>query len=176
MFSDWTEALKLQHAGLSGAAGRPRHGLVTATDPANHAVRIKLQPEEIVTGWIPDPGLACAGLRICCPCEVGTQVLAVPVEGDAEHPVIIARLFDATTLPPTSPATGKPVQPGELGIFLADGTFLHVSNEKVSVKGTLHVDGAIIATGDVTASGISLLQHVHGGVQAGQSLTDRPQG
>ncbi len=176
MFSDWTEALKLQNAGLSGAQGRPRHGLVTATDPSNHAVRIALQPEGIVTGWIPDPGLACAGLRICCPCEVGTQVLAVPVEGDAEHPVIIARLFDATIVPPTSPATNKPVQPGEIGIFLADGTFFHVSNQMVSMKGTLHVDGAITVTGDITAAGISLLRHVHGGVQAGSDLTTASQG
>lgn len=162
-------------ASASSVSGRPRHGVVSAVDPNTHSVKVTIQPEGIVSGWIPDPGLACSGLRIACPAETGTQVLLVPVEGDAEHPVIVARLFDTTIAPPTSPFTNKPVQPGEIGIFLADGTALHITSGAVSIKGALHVQGSIVATGDVTANGISLDQHVHGGVQAGNSLTTAPE-
>ena len=169
-----------QHFGLLAASasalpGRARHGIVSAVDPTAHAVKVTVQPEGVVSGWIPDPGVACSGLRIACPAEVGTQVLLVPVEGDAEHPVIVARLFDTTVLPPKSPITGRPVQPGEIGIFLADGTALHLASGAVSIKGTLHVDGAIVATGDVTAGSISLEQHVHGGIQSGNSRTTQAQ-
>ncbi len=45
----------------------------------------------------------------------------------------------------------------------------------MSIKGALHVQGTIVATGDVTANGISLDNHVHGGVQAGNSLTTAPE-
>ena len=169
-----------QHFGLlaasaSSVAGRPRHGVVSSVDPATHSVKVTVQPEGVVSGWLPDPGIACAGLRIACPAEVGTQVLLVPVEGDAEHPVIVARLFDTTMLPPTSPFTNRPVQPGEIGIFLADGTALHVSAGAVSVKGQLVVQGGITVSGDVIANGISLDHHQHGGVQTGGGLTSTPE-
>lgn len=173
--SGLTQHFGLLAASASSLAGRPRHGIVTAVDPTTHSVKVTIQPEGIVSGWIPDPGLACAGLQIACPAETGTQVLLVPVEGDAEHPVIVARLFDTTITPPISPFTNTPVQPGEIGVFLKDGTALHIASGSVSIKGILHVQGAIVATGDVTASGISLDHHVHGGVQAGNSLTTAPE-
>ena len=173
--SNLTQHFGLLAASASSVSGRPRHGVVTAVDPTTHSVKVTIQPEGIVSGWIPDPGLACSGLRISCPAETGTQVLLVPVEGDAEHPVIVARLFDTTVQAPKSPFTNKPVQPGEIGIFLADGTALHVTNGSVSIKGALHVEGGINATGDVTANGISLDHHVHGGVVAGNSLTTAPE-
>lgn len=169
-----------QHFGLlaasaSSVAGRPRHGVVSAVDPTTHSVKVTIQPEGVVSGWIPDPGIACAGLRIACPAETGTQVLLVAVEGDAEHPVIVARLFDTTMLPPVSPFTSKPVQPGEIGIFLGDGTALHISAGMISMKGQLNVEGSIAVTGDVTANGISLDHHQHGGVQTGSNLTAQPE-
>ncbi len=169
--SDWTETLKLQAASAIGVSGRARHATVSATDPNSHAVKVALQPDGIVSGWIPDPGLACLGLRIACPCEIGTQVLVVPVEGDAEHPVIVARIFDAVTTPPQSPATGKPVQPGEFGVFLEGGAYLHMSGGTTTIGGALHVAGAVTATGDVVAGSISLESHVHGGVATGTGVT-----
>ena len=43
------------------------------------------------------------------------------------------------------------------------------------VIGNLYVDGDIEVTGDVTASGVSLVHHTHGGVQSGGSNTGAPQ-
>lgn len=44
----------------------------------------------------------------------------------------------------------------------------------VSIEGNLTVEGAIDASDDVTGSGISLVSHTHGGVQAGGSDTQAP--
>ena len=172
--SDWTETLKLHAAASIGVSGRARHATVTATDASNHAVKVELQPDGITSGWIPDPGLACAGLRIACPCEIGTQVLVVPVEGDAEHPVIVARVFDAVTTPPNSPATGQPVQPGEFGIFLQGGSYLHMRAGGCTIGGALHVAGAVTTTGDVVAGTVSLQTHVHTGVSTGDGVSGPP--
>ena len=162
-------------ASTSSVAARPRHGVVSSVDPSTHSVKVTIQPEGVVSGWIPDPGIACSGLRIACPAEVGTQVLLVPVEGDAEHPVIVARLFDTTMLPPTSPFTNEPVQPGEVGIFLSDGTALHLTAGAISIKGQVNVRGSLTVSGDVTGNGISLSHHQHGGIQSGSSLTTPPE-
>ena len=43
-----------------------------------------------------------------------------------------------------------------------------------SMSGDFTLDGSMNATDDVTASGISLNSHVHGGVQAGESDTSGP--
>lgn len=167
-------ALRMQTAIQSGSEGQARHAIVTAVDASQHAVKVTTQPEGLVSGWLPDPGFACAGLRIACPSEIGTQVLIVPVEGDAEHPVIVARLFDTVQTAPVSPATGQPVQPGEIGIFLQNGPYLHLTSTAVYMKGTLILDGSVQATGDVLASGISLHNHLHGGVAAGSGQTSAP--
>jgi phage baseplate assembly protein gpV len=39
---------------------------------------------------------------------------------------------------------------------------------------TLNVTGDIVVNGDVIASGVSLVDHVHGGVAAGSSSTAAP--
>ncbi len=99
---------------VAGQLAQPQFGIVSAVDPVAHACKVTLQPDGVETGWIPDAALACGSLRVSSPCEVGTQVKCTPTEGDAEHPVIVARVFDATMTPAMSPLTGKPAQPGEM--------------------------------------------------------------
>ena len=170
----WLEALKLHSAVHATAGGQPRHGIVTSVDPVNHAVKVRIEPEGVESGWIPDGVLAAYGLKIACPSEVGTQVLLVAVEGDAEHPVVVARLFDTTVTAPTSPATSAPVQPGEIGVFLASGVYLHLTQSGLHVGGDLTINGSITATGDIVTSDISLQQHLHSQVQTGESLSGPP--
>lgn len=49
------------------------------------------------------------------------------------------------------------------------------SSRPVTVNADLHVNGSITASGDVTGGGISLDEHVHGGVQTGGGDTGKPQ-
>lgn len=172
--ADWLETIKFHAAKQVAALGQPRHALVTSVDAVSHSVKVTIQPEGIESGWIPDAAIAAAGLRIACPAELGTQVLVVPVEGDAEHPVVIARLFDVSITPPIGPATGQQVQPGEIGIFLDRGVYLHMTGDGIFMRGKLVIDGTVEANGDIVAAGVSLKTHVHDGVQAGQGLSGMP--
>lgn len=172
--ADWLETIKFHAAKQVAALGQPRHALVTSVDAVSHSVKVTIQPEGIESGWIPDAAIAAAGLRIACPAEIGTQVLVVPVEGDAEHPVVIARLFDVSITPPVAPATGLPVQPGEIAIFLDDGTYLHMAGGGIFMRGKIVIDGTVEVNGDVAAAGISLKTHVHDGILAGHGLSGAP--
>ncbi|MCQ8277793.1 phage baseplate assembly protein V [Acetobacteraceae bacterium KSS8] len=173
--TDWMQTVRLHAAIQSAALGQARHGVVTSVDPSAHAVRVTIQPEGLETGWIPDGAVAAGGLKIVCPSEIGTQVLVVPVEGDAEHPVVVSRLFDATVLPPRSPFTNALVQPGEFALFAKDGTCLHFAQGNLYLQGNLHIQGSVQASGDVVGGGVSLQRHTHGGVQSGQAFTTAPQ-
>ncbi len=169
--ADWIETVKLHAATQAGALGQPRHALVTSVDPTSHSVKVAIQPEGLESGWIPDAAVSAGGLRIACPAEIGTQVLVVPVEGDAEHPVVVGRLFDVSIAPPISPATGKPVQAGEIGIFLDGGCYMHLTNDNAFLGGKVVVNGSIQVSGDVIAGGVSLADHVHRGVQPGSGMS-----
>ena len=170
----WLDAVKLHSAVHTANSGQPKHGLVTSVDPINHAVKVMIEPDGVESGWIPDAVIAAAGLKIACPSEIGTQVLLLPVEGDAEHPVVVARVFDTVVSCPTSPATSQPVQPGEIGIFLAGGVYLHLTEAGLYLGGPVFIQGSVSASGDIQSAGISLQQHLHSQVQAGTGVSGPP--
>jgi phage baseplate assembly protein gpV len=152
--------------------GVPRFGTVTSTDPTRHAVKVQIQPEGVLTGWLPCGSASVGPATIVSPPTLGDQVVLVPLEGDAEHWAIIGRVFSAASAPPVSPATGKPVQAGEVRIFTA-GAWLHFAGGNVygaatawNLTGNVAVTGAITATGDITAGfggsdQVDLQQHDH---------------
>ena len=47
-------------------------------------------------------------------------------------------------------------------------------NGDVEINGNLDVKGGMNSTGDLNCGGISFLNHVHGGVMAGNSDTETP--
>jgi phage baseplate assembly protein gpV len=130
--------LKAQAASLDRAAGQPRFGLVTSVDPGRYAARVALQPEGVITGWL--PVLSCwtgAGWGVVCLPDVGQQVLVVPQEGDAEHGVIVGASFSDSSRAPAAPA-------GELWLMHRSGSALQLRNDgTVRVTGDLHVDGDV---------------------------------
>ena len=171
----WIETIKLHSAVHTASNGQPKHGVVTAVDPVNHAVKVTIEPDGVESGWIPDGVIAAAGLKIACPSEVGTQVLLVPVEGDAEHPVVVARVFDTIMTAPVSPATSQPVQAGEIGIFVPGGVYLHMTKAGIYLGGPVVIEGSLSATGDIVSNQISLQQHLHTQVQPGTGISGRPE-
>ena len=173
--SQWLDAMRLQAALQVNSLGQPRHAIVTSVDPVAHAVKVMVQPDGQESGWIPDGAAAAGSLRICCPSEIGTQVLVVPVEGDAEHPILVSRLFDVVHTPPSSPATTKPVQPGEVGVFIQDGAYIHMTGNNIYLKGSVIIDGSLRTTDDVIAAGVSLSAHVHGEVATGSAFSAKPE-
>lgn len=51
-----------------------------------------------------------------------------------------------------------------------------LTGSTVAINANVTVSGTIVATGNVTAAGIDLEHHVHGGVQTGSGVTSGPQG
>jgi phage baseplate assembly protein V len=131
-------ALK-SHAGtLDQQTGRARFGLVTSVDPQNATARVTLQPEGVLSGWLPvlTPFVG-AGWGLVCPPSPGDQVLIIAQEGDAEHGIIVGRAFSETMRPPQ-------VASGEFCIVHKSGSFLKFMNDgTLQVKGDLHVDGDV---------------------------------
>lgn len=68
------------------------------------------------------------------------------------------------------------------GIILSrlDGDWSHKIDDDITITGDVASDGSISADSvsaeqDVTASGISLTNHIHGGVEPGSGKTSRPE-
>jgi hypothetical protein len=53
MMEAWTNAVRAQAGAVSGATGQLRCGLVQSADPASYCVKVTLQPEGVLSGWLP---------------------------------------------------------------------------------------------------------------------------
>lgn len=168
--------IKSQAQALDQSMGQPRLGVVSSVNPTSYTARVLLQPEGVLSGWLPIlSSWVGAGWGLACPPTPGDQVLVVPQEGNAEHGIIVGRLWSAARAAPAVPV-------GELWLVHGSGSFLKLLNDGTvigsarswTLVGNLNVTGNIVATGDITAAGISLESHVHTGVNAGSDETQGP--
>jgi phage baseplate assembly protein gpV len=170
-------ALKAHASALDRAQGQPRFALVVSVDPTRYAARVALQPEGVLTGWLPilSPWIG-AGWGVACPPSPGDQVLVLAQEGDADNGVIVGGSFSDVARCPGAP-------PGELWLIHASGSFVKLLNDgTVQLQGDLHVTGNIYATGDVTDGhgALSKLRsdydaHTHSVPQGGSTSLPSPQ-
>ena len=164
-------ALKAQSGAQDASVGQARFGVVSSVDPGRGTARVQLQPEGVLTGWLPllSPWVG-AGWGMSCPPSPGDQVLVLPQEGDAEHGLIVARAWSHGVPAPETPV-------GELWLTHSSGSFVRLVNDgTVRVRGDLHVDG------DVYDRHGSLAQlrghynaHVHSDPQGGVVSVPKPQ-
>jgi phage baseplate assembly protein gpV len=140
--------LKAHAAALDNASARARFALVTSVDPATATARVALQPEGVLTGWLPilSPSTG-SGWGIWCPPNPGDQVLVLAQEGDAEHGVIIGRAFSFGDIPP-------PAAAGELWLVHSSGSSIRLLNNGViTMVGPVTVQGTVTVSGDVRVAG-----------------------
>lgn len=151
--------LKAHAAALDRAQGQSRFAIVSSVDPSAYAARVLLQPEAVLSGWLPilSPWVG-SGWGIACLPSPGDQVLVVPQEGDAEHGIILGASYSADVRPP-------PSAPGELWLVHASGVSISLRND-----GSAHVTGDLRVSGDIYDRHGSLAQlrghynaHVHPG-------------
>lgn len=131
-------ALKAQAGAIDQQRGQPRLALVTSVDPATSLAKVALQPENVLTGWLPiATQWSGDGWGLVCLPAPGDQVLVVSQEGDAEHGVIVGRVFSAMQAPPAAPV-------GEFWLTHRSGTSLKLINDgTVRIQGDLHVAGDV---------------------------------
>jgi phage baseplate assembly protein V len=181
--------MRLQAALAAGLVGRPRQGLVTSYDPDAYLVKVRLQPEDVETGWLPiETALAGAGWGIYAGPAVGDLATVLPLESDPEVGWVAGFLPNDQDPPPNVPS-------GEILLKHKAGAFVRFTNDgKVHIEaaagiesvgpwthqGTLHVtdevtaDKSVTATVDVIGGGKHLKTHTHGGVQAGAGTSGPP--
>lgn len=135
-------AIKAQSGAMDRTAGQPRFGVVSSVDPARPAVRVMLQPENVLTGWLPvlSPWVG-AGWGLSCPPSPGDQVFVLAQEGDSEHGVVVGRAWSDTARTPQAPA-------GELWLVHQTGSYL-----KLMTDGTIRLQGNTFIVGNLAVAG-----------------------
>ena len=161
-------ALKAQSAALDRAQGQTRFAVVASADAARHAVRVRLQPENVLSGWLPvaSPWVG-AGWGIFCLPSPGQQVLVLAQEGEAEHGVVVGGCFSDRHAAPAGVV-------GELVLRHASGAALRLSNDgTVRVDGDLHVSGRVFdGHGALDTLRGHYNQHVHPGAPGAPTPQD----
>src|SRR3984957_2490109 len=96
--------IKAHAEALDSGAGQPRFGVVTSVDTNSACARVTLQPEGVLSGWLPilSPWVGAGWGLICLP-SPGDQVMVLSQEGNAEHGVILGAAFSTVQLPPAAP-------------------------------------------------------------------------
>lgn len=173
-----------------------RHGIVKSYDPDNHAVKVELQPDGLLTGWLPLKSL-CAGngWGVYAPPAIGTAIEVHFQEADGGVGTAGQSFFNDEDRPLAVPA-------GEIWLAHANGASIKLQNDgtmtlddghgasiRFGGDGTITsaatqwnhtgpiavTDGDITTNQDVIADSISLKTHTHGGVQTGSGDTGGPE-
>jgi phage baseplate assembly protein V len=113
----------LRHASaLPLQQGQPRFGTVSSVDTATMTAKVTLQPDGVLTNWLPImcPAIG-MGWGVIFPPNVGDQVLVVPHDGDPDNLVIIGAVFSQQQVPPNGS------NPGEFWLVHQTGSFIKVT-------------------------------------------------
>jgi len=155
--------VKAQAGGLDGRGGVARFGLVSSFDPHAFAARVLIQPENVLSGWLPVlSSWVGNGWGFVAPLTPGSQVLVIAQEGDAEQGVILGAVWSTVDQPLPAPA-------GELWLRHQTGSYLKLLN-----NGNIALAAPVVnVTGDLVVSGdISDQNGAHGTVAALRNAHD----
>jgi phage baseplate assembly protein gpV len=121
-----------------GGFAQPRMGTVTSSNSQTAMAKVLLQPEGVLTGWLPVlTQWVGSGWGMACPPSPGDQVLVIPQEGDAQHGLIVGRLYSNLVRPPSA-------EPGEITLTHQSGCSISLLNSGiVTIQGDLHVSGDV---------------------------------
>lgn len=138
MIGRLSNAIKSHAASLDKSTGQVKFGTVTSVDSRNATARVLIQPEGVLSGWLPVLSQWIGnGWGMVCTLNPGDQVLLVPQEGDIEQGVIIGRSFSDKKMPPVVPG-------GEFWLVHQSGCSLKICNDgTVRISGDLHVEGNV---------------------------------
>ena len=172
------EAMKRQAAEVANTRGVPRWGFVESVDPTRPAVRVLLQPENALTGWLPIAQQGAGGNATSVTIPVpGWQALVVSDTGDIEHGTVVGFAHsDAQQIPATPNAAGTggtpngsttPYTAGETVLASPGGSVVRLgAGGSLYLKpggGTVAIDGSLTVNGNLT---------VQQNITAVQNITD----
>nr|DAU43361.1 MAG TPA: baseplate assembly protein V [Caudoviricetes sp.] len=158
----------------------------------NHATaRARVKSGDILTEFLPFITFRSGTTKTWSPPTVGEQCVMLSVSGEFTTACILVGLYTQNS-PSQSPdehvikfADGAIIEynqaSGRLNVFGIKSAFINASQQieifcpTVKIKGDVKIEGSVTSTGDMTAGGISQINHKHGGVQGGPSKTGKPE-
>src|SRR5574343_185207 len=158
-----------EHA--TGQITKTKYGIIDSYDPSTYSVKVKLQPDDTLTGWLPIKSVWIGNeWGMFCPPTIGDQVVIDFIEGDIDAGIVRLGSFTNDDRPITQP-NGIPSgefwlvhQSGSMLQFLNDGTVNLVSAANLNINAE---NVAITSTG-LTHNGKNIgSTHAHGGGQTG---------
>ncbi|MDE8344807.1 MAG: phage baseplate assembly protein V [Acidocella sp.] len=141
--------VKARANGLDGMAGVLRFGLVTSFDPSSYAARVLIQPENVLSGWLPVMSAWVGpGWGMAAPVVPGAQVVVLAQEGDAEQGVVIGAVWSAVDQPMAAPA-------GEVWLQHQTGSYFKLHNDgTITLQAqTVNIAGNLMVSGDISDQG-----------------------
>jgi len=188
-------AMRREASNVLGDVALPSTGIVRSYDPNKYAVRLELQPQGNLTGWIPlqTPWVG-DGWGMFCPPTIGDLLEVAFLNGDIDSGVAGLRFYNDQDRPLSVPS-------GEFWLVHKSGSFLKFHNDgSIDIHaagninssaaawnhtGPMNVTGAITGTSTITApnvigttnvtfGGKSGIGHTHSGVQTGSGNTGAP--
>jgi phage baseplate assembly protein V len=162
-----------------------QYGVVASVDYANATCTVTLG--DLTTGELPWIAQRAGGMRCWSPPTVGEQCAVLAPEGDLENGFVVLGLYSDANPPPSADPDvvqwdmpdGASISYNHATHVLAvtlpeGGTATIAAPGGVTISGDVTVNGSVTASDDVTGGGISLMNHKHGGVQAGAAQTGAP--
>lgn len=181
---------------------RDRIGIVDSYDPDRHSVKVRYQPENTLSGWLPVGSLMAGnGYGVFFAPTPGDQVEVGFQGGVHEAGIVRMRLFSTTDQPLSVPSgemwaihqsgsgwkfhndgTGEIIAAsdltltvgGDLNVNVAGDYNLNVTGDVNAQATQFSLTGPLTSTDDITANGISVDTHKHTGVQTGSGDTGGP--
>lgn len=150
---------KLAAQGIAERTASARYGVIQSIDPANHAAKVTVEPEGVLTGWLPIKTTAIGnGWGIVSLPAPGTQVQLLPQEGDGEEWAVAGAVFDTEAMPPSVPSaidgSNSNAQPGEHLIVGQAGNVLRLcADGSVFVLAPVNIQGNVVIAGNLTVWG-----------------------
>lgn len=145
---------------------------------ANAATKMQTLQIRLLAGEVKDGVEHFEAYGLTARPKAGAEHITLFMGGDRSHGVTI--MVADRRYRPTGLAEGEVMLYDDLGhkVHLTrSGIVIDGGGHDITIQNApnVNVGGDIHATGDVTANGISLKNHVHGGVQSGGSTTGAPQ-
>lgn len=152
----------------------PRIALVDGYDPQRYAARVKLLPEQKLTGWLP---IAVewmgSGWGLLAPVSPGDQVLVEFQEHNKDSGIITKRLFDTRNPPPANCPSG------EIWLIHKSGSYFKLTNDgKMALNSGEEIDLGnlenVVQTICLKAFHDWVVTHRHTDVQTGSDISGPP--
>ena len=166
-----------------------RFGIIAEVDHATARARVK--SGQILTDFLPLVTLRAGTTTTWSPPTKGEQCVILSASGEFTTACVLVGLYTKNS-PSHSPdvpvikfADGASIEynqtSGRLNVVGIKSAFINASQQieifcpTVKIKGDVKIEGSVTSTGDMTAGGISQINHKHGGVQGGPSKTGKPE-